>query len=878
MNTLGADDENVNSERDLLSKATFTSKESGETVEIDDPDFWRKVLGNEAVEKKEETPALLDRNQRQSRKRKVDYSEKSIWTNAAISDDDDEEYEDEENVDGVENLKRTSTSRRKSKAGVINRPLKSLKDDALTFPEMRALMRKIFMSPWTEWDTLNQMMLRAASYKSEVQYVNESMERPVLAFCACLRFIAAAAESFEKEGAQIPSLEDAYDAPQRMSNQFLCLDRFLKSKDQWRRDTQRLTMMRSVISNVRAGISIALKQDEENPRFSVEGVRREIERGLSFEDTPEHAAAWEAKEKAFLKQYLDHSELWSICVSLKSKKRNGRENKESDDVSTTTTVVDTNTGVTNTDTSATTTTIVDTNTAATNADTSATTTTVVDTNTAATNTDASATTTTTVVDTNTAATNTDTVEKKKRKAGRTSTSFAHGTLRQLETTLDLGDMYKICKTEDWKSIQALINVKCSSSLFEDWNESDDRTLISGVQVFGRFQKSMTKLWNNSFANRFAQISSKKGHGMLMKRIRDLVRTYRLYLASRRNQELRNQRDEQRRQERQRKAILKEQLKESKRIEREKAKELRAVEKKRKLEEKALEKKRKMEERQRIREEKRQRKEQLKNEAKRRMQEKQQQVQIFKKRKIMGKDSMSLLMRKWVGSMSTKPDEEISSGGGGGSSFVKKRKRKYYKKNKKKPRVVLPPGDTPIKLLQENPKRGMSFERYEVYKKAKTIDEFFELGGSTGDVKYDIDLGYLKILRPDGTEEKPTRHVYEWGDVVLTFFGAPKPNLKPPPIRDPEHAKQKAAKKRKTQEIQDAVIDALSNIVRKVCKENAEDYTLLVGEDTKSGSLRKGVLSGRKNANVAANSLDSLKKKKKRKMKSTSIRSFFHSKT
>ena len=41
MNTLGGD-ENINSEHDLLSKATFTSKE-GKTVEMDDPDFWRKV-------------------------------------------------------------------------------------------------------------------------------------------------------------------------------------------------------------------------------------------------------------------------------------------------------------------------------------------------------------------------------------------------------------------------------------------------------------------------------------------------------------------------------------------------------------------------------------------------------------------------------------------------------------------------------------------------------------------------------------------------------------------------------------------------------------------------------------------------------------------
>ena len=73
-------------------------------------------------------------------------------------------------------------------------------------------------------------------------------------------------------------------------------------------------MMRSAISNVRAGISIALKEDSENPRLSVGGMQREIERGLSFKDTPELVAAWEAKEKAFLKQFLETSELWSKVV------------------------------------------------------------------------------------------------------------------------------------------------------------------------------------------------------------------------------------------------------------------------------------------------------------------------------------------------------------------------------------------------------------------------------------------------------------------------------------------------------------------------------------------------------------------------------------
>jgi hypothetical protein len=37
-----------------------------------------------------------------------------------------------------------------------------------------------------------------------------------------------------------------------------------------------------------------------------------------------------------------------------------------------------------------------------------------------------------------------------------------------------------------------------------------------------------------------------------------------------------------------------------------------------------------------------------------------------------------------------------------------------------------------------------------YKKAKTIKEYIALGGSRSDAKYDIDGGYLKVLRADGT--------------------------------------------------------------------------------------------------------------------------------
>ena len=211
--------------------------------------------------------------------------------------------------------------------------------------------------------------------------MSESTERPVLMYSAALRFLATAAECSTKENKDPPSLEDAFDAPKRMSKKFACLERFLKESDQWRQDMQRLTMMRNAISNVRAGISIALKEDPNNPRLSVGGMRREIERGLSFEDTSELVAAWEAKEKRFLKQFLETSELWSKVVMTNDTKK--------------TKTPTTGATTTNTTTTATTTT-----------------------------------------------TTTTTTTKRKRK-GRAKTSMAHAVLRQIDTTMEVRDMYVV---------------------------------------------------------------------------------------------------------------------------------------------------------------------------------------------------------------------------------------------------------------------------------------------------------------------------------------------------------------------------------------------------------------------------------------------------
>ena len=69
--------------------------------------------------------------------------------------------------------------------------------------------------------------------------------------------------------------------------------------------------------------------------------------------------------------------------------------------------------------------------------------------------------------------------------------------------------------------------------------------------------------------------------------------------------------------------------------------------------------------------------------------------------------------KRTGNAVRKRIEKLRASWGIRAVRTKKRKKKKRKKNKKKPRVVFPPDDTAIELLQQNPKRGLSYERYEM---------------------------------------------------------------------------------------------------------------------------------------------------------------------
>ena len=57
---------------------------------------------------------------------------------------------------------------------------------------------------------------------------------------------------------------------------------------------------------------------------------------------------------------------------------------------------------------------------------------------------------------------------------------------------------------------------------------------------------------------------------------------------------------------------------------------------------------------------------------------------------------------------------------------------------------LPPRSTEIVVLSQNPKRGKSFERYERYKRARTVQEYFDLGGLRADFFFDMDRSFLML--------------------------------------------------------------------------------------------------------------------------------------
>lgn len=66
-------------------------------------------------------------------------------------------------------------------------------------------------------------------------------------------------------------------------------------------------------------------------------------------------------------------------------------------------------------------------------------------------------------------------------------------------------------------------------------------------------------------------------------------------------------------------------------------------------------------------------------------------------------------------------------------------------------------DVPLRVRQENPKGGASKARFDKYMAAQSAREFIVLGGTKGDLQYDMIRGHVHLLSGDG----PDAHDIEW---------------------------------------------------------------------------------------------------------------------
>ena len=53
----------------------------------------------------------------------------------------------------------------------------------------------------------------------------------------------------------------------------------------------------------------------------------------------------------------------------------------------------------------------------------------------------------------------------------------------------------------------------------------------------------------------------------------------------------------------------------------------------------------------------------------------------------------------------------------------------------------------VLLVQGNPKRpwGAAYKRFDLYREGMTIGEFLEAGGTRGDLWYDQDHGFIRVI-------------------------------------------------------------------------------------------------------------------------------------
>ena len=92
------------------------------------------------------------------------------------------------------------------------------------------------------------------------------------------------------------------------------------------------------------------------------------------------------------------------------------------------------------------------------------------------------------------------------------------------------------------------------------------------------------------------------------------------------------------------------------------------------------------------------------------------------------------------------DGPVSFNDRGSDGETKKRKRPRPSPQTRDAALLIERA-APIAVRQENPKKGKSAERYELYKRATTAREYVALGGTKADLKYDIQRGWVTVLAP-----------------------------------------------------------------------------------------------------------------------------------
>lgn len=91
-------------------------------------------------------------------------------------------------------------------------------------------------------------------------------------------------------------------------------------------------------------------------------------------------------------------------------------------------------------------------------------------------------------------------------------------------------------------------------------------------------------------------------------------------------------------------------------------------------------------------------------------------------------------------------------------------------------------DEACKVLQNNPKRGKSADRYESYKRARTLGAIMELGGLRADISHDLLRGFI-VLEDKSKHKQLLAIIQDKAEVV----DVPKKKkiVRPPPEKKEE---------------------------------------------------------------------------------------------